>query len=103
MEVRELRRDIDGKRTLEIRCGQISFRSLLQTLKDIPDLSVADARMNPFNDEASAVIVFMGHDIELTTPFSDYWIEQGNCPDSVFDELISHLQNSPVRWWQRIV
>jgi hypothetical protein len=87
-----------------IKINAISFRSLLRALRSMPELKVERAKQNPMTDEAFATFRFKGVMFEIDTPLSDYWIDKPkDCPETIFKEIVQHLEQYRVRWWHRFL
>lgn len=87
-----------------VELGAVSFRTLLQVLGRLPGAKIGKANQNPMNDDASAAFEYKGLIFQVYTPLSDHWIDRPlKCPAAVFEEVVHHLEATPVRWWQRIL
>ncbi len=87
-----------------ININEISFRSLLRALRQLPSLEIMKGKYNLMNDDAFASFSYKGIKFEIHTPISDYWIDRPEgCPSSIFDEIRNCLVQFKVRWWHRII
>ena len=86
-----------------VEIGAVSLRSLMRVLSALPGARVGKAKQNPMTDDATAEFQYKGQRFEVRTPLSDYWIDRPTeCPAAVFEEVVRHLEKSPVRWWNRL-
>ena len=91
-EKMELLRSTDN-RSIGIKLNSIGLSGLLKLLEKSKRIKVKKKKQNIVTDDAYASFEFEGHLFEITTPLSDYWIDQPDeCPDSIFRELISILE-----------
>jgi hypothetical protein len=87
-----------------IEINEISFRSLLRALGNLPSARVGKNGYNLMNDDAFASFEYKGVMFEIHTPLSDYWNDKPeSCPAGVFEELMNYLEQLKVRWWHRII
>jgi hypothetical protein len=102
MKLRQLGTQSDGTRSFEIRAGTLSYRALLRCIRRIPGAFVTNATHHPMTDDTKISISYKDVTITIDTPFSDYII---HCTSSsgAFDEFVSKLSSSPVKWWDRII
>lgn len=92
------------KDSVGVNVHTASLRCVLNALGTLPDLKMERAGINIMTDDASAVFEYKGYRFELYTPFSDYWIDKPEgCPDEIFREVVSSLENYRVRWWERMI
>jgi hypothetical protein len=104
MKVAHLGNGDDPSAAIEITCATVSFGGLLRALRRLPDCSVSSAKHDLLTDDASAEIMYKDHKMNLMTPFSDFVIERPHdCPDSVFREIVAHLERAQVRWWEHML
>jgi len=104
MNISELGTTSDGARSVEIRCAELPFPALIRCLKAIPGANVREVKQNPMSDDASAKVDFKGCVFEIETPMSDYLIVSRDRHDpEIWKELLSHLRNYKVRWWERFL
>lgn len=88
--------------SIGININSITFKSLLRSLRVLPELKIIEAKQH-INDEAYATFIYKNIEFKLDTPLSDYWIDKPkNCPSEVFEEIIHHLENFKIKWWQKI-
>lgn len=103
MNIVELNSTLEGQRTVEISCDELSFRALQRCLKRVSDGKMKRIYHNPMTDDTFGWFEFKGFEFELYTPFSDYLISnKGSCPDVVWQELMHFLSTYRIRWWERI-
>jgi hypothetical protein len=100
MKISPVGGDMQGERTVEIRCDEVSFDGLIRLIRKIPGATVTDTAHDPMNDNARALIHYKNAIFALDIPFSDYFITSQPQTEA-FDEFISILANRKVRWWER--
>jgi hypothetical protein len=101
MNIKPLRIEGDGTRSIEIRCDELSYRALFRCIRRISGAVVTDAAHDPMNDNAKASIRYKDTTLTLETPFSDYIISCTS-PSSAFDEFVSKLRGQKVKWWEKL-
>ena len=90
----------NGTRSIEIRSDEISFRSLVRFLRQVPGIKIISTSFDLMNDNTKILLEYKDISLVIDTPFSDYIV---NCSSSSssFDEFVTMLKNYQVKWWER--
>lgn len=102
MKVTKLNTLSNGEVSFEIKTNEIGWAAFIRVIKNVPGIQADEIRHNPMNDDASARVILNGREIQVYTPFSDYFVTCA-CDCEEIQAVVAKLEEHKVRWWEHLL